>query len=88
MREHQSGGCGCSCGCGCDCHCCQLVWLVVVVVMAAIIVRSKRKLFYGWGYGVMSTIPCWMWFLLIWVHESWKTKVLSSLEVGAYEAFK
>jgi len=30
--------------------------------MAAIIVGVKRKFCYGRGYGVLSTVPCWMWF--------------------------
>jgi len=44
----------------------RLSWLGAVVVMAAAIIEgSKRKFLYGWGYGTMSTIPCWMWFFVV-----------------------
>jgi len=36
--------------------------MTAVAVMAAIIAGSKRKLFYGWGYGAVSTVPSWRWF--------------------------
>jgi len=37
---------------------------MAAVVMAAIIVGAERKLFYGWGYGAVSTVPFWRWFFV------------------------
>ncbi len=34
--------------------------VAVAVLAAAIIVGVKRKLFYGCGYGTMSTVACWI----------------------------
>ncbi len=57
-------------GCICNRHCGRLVGLAAVIVMVVIstvaivaveiIVGTKRKLFYGCGYGVISTVSCWM----------------------------
>jgi len=42
----------------------MVVVVAVAIVAAAIIVGVKRKLFYGCGYGAISTMPCRMWFFV------------------------
>jgi len=83
-------------GCSCNRCCCRSVGLVAVMVMvvistlaivvAAIIVGTKRKLFYGCGYSRISTVLCWMCFFVMQGRNAWRTQASSSLEIGALVA--